>query len=182
MVSEQNSKPVVEYLGVGGPVSFQKKTYALVWSSHPTAKYYKQEYVAKGDSLSHFKTMLLLEAVTGATNLKDVVSAKVAELKAMKEANPVVQYEIFDNAKAGEYLIDFLLTANASDGSVSIVERNVYRYKTFTDKKGGTGILLFGVSERGYGKDVQPFLLRLKKEKAVLVNEVAGMALPAVKI
>jgi hypothetical protein len=29
---------------------------------------------------------------------------------------------------------------------------------------------------------VQPFLLRLKKEKAVLVNEVAGMALPAVKI
>lgn len=182
MLNAQNSKPATDYLGVAGPVSFQKKDYNLAWSSHPSTVYYKQEYLIKGDNVDRFKTMLLLEAVTGVATLKNVVTAKVTELKALKEKNPVVQYETFNNAKTGEYMIDFLLTAAAPDGSISIVERNVYRYKTFTDKKGATGILLFGVSERAYDADVQPFLLRLKKEKAVLVNAAGAMAWPAVKI
>ena len=68
----------------------------------------------------------------------------------MKATNPLVNYEMFQ--KNGEYLLDFLLSANAADGkTVDIVERNVYRYKTFTDKSGKKGILLFAVSVRSYG-------------------------------
>ena len=61
----------------------------------------------------------------------------------MKQINPVVNYETFE--KDGEYMIDFLYE-NSDDGkSVSIAERNVYRYKTITDKSGQNAVLLFGI-------------------------------------
>jgi hypothetical protein len=181
-VNAQNKKPVTNYLGTTNTISFQKKSYNLAWSSHPTANYYKQEYVTKGDSVTRFKSMILLEAVTGAASVKDAVVAKTAELNALKKNNPLVQYEVFDNKKTGEYIIDFLLTANAPDGTPSIIERNVYRYKSFTDEKGTTGILLFGVSERSYESNAQTFLSKLKKEKPVLVKAVASVTLPVIKI
>lgn len=172
---------ISDHLGTAA-ISFQKKMYHLSWSSHPTASYYKQEYLPKGDSVNDFKTMLLLEVATGTSNLKDVVAAKIAELDAIKQRNPMAQYESFSNTKTGEFMLDFLITANTPDGGISIIERNVYRYKTFTDKKGTTGIVLFGVSERSYGSETHAFLQKLKKEKNVLVNAVATMAWPGVKL
>lgn len=178
----QKTKPAINYLGTGNSISFQKKAYYLAWSSHPANNYYKQEYIANGDSLTRFKTMLLLEAVTGVANVKEAVAAKITELNALKKNNSAVQYEAFDNKKTGEYILDFLLTATAPDGSASVVERNVYRYKSFTDKKGGTGILLFGVSERSYGDNAGAFLTKLKKEKTVLIKAVAAIMLPVIRL
>ncbi|HUC82634.1 MAG TPA: hypothetical protein VMR70_17130 [Flavisolibacter sp.] len=178
----QNNKPATNYLGTASTISFQNKAYQLAWSSHPTTNYYKQEYLLKGDAVAQFQRMLLLEVVTGVANAKEAVAAKAAELNALKKNNPFVQYDVFDNKKTGEYILDFLLTANNPDGSISIVERNVYRYKSFTDKKGITGVLLFGVSERGDGNTADTFLAKLKKEKSSLVNAVAAMVLPVVKM
>lgn len=177
----QNAKPT-DALGVPGPISFQKQVYSLAWTSHPTAAYYKQEYLPKGDTVERFKNMLLLEALLGAVTPKDAAAAKLAELKRLKEKNSAVQYESFDNPKTGEYMIHFLVTAAASDGSISVAERNVYRYKTFTGGKGKTGLLLFGLSQRAYAGDASGFIADTKKNKAALVNEVAQAALPEVKL
>jgi hypothetical protein len=174
----QNAPSPVKYLHVTGSLNFGGKAHNLAWSSHPTAGYYKQEYLPKGESSSRFKTMLLMEVVTGGPEVKQAVSAKLAELKALKQANPLVEYEIFDKAKTGEYLLHFLLTAAAPDGKINIAERNVYRYKTFIDKEGKPGVLLFGVSTRAYGSGVSSFLAETAKAKAALVNAVAQLALP----
>ena len=178
----QSNKPATNYLGTASTISFQNKAYQLAWSAHPTTNYYKQEYLLKGDAVAQFQRMLLLEVVTGVANAKEAVAAKAAELNALKKNNPFVQYDVFDNKKTGEYILDFLLTANNPDGSISIVERNVYRYKSFTDKKGVTSVLLFGVSERSDGNTANTFLAKLKKEKSSLVNAVAAMVLPVVKM
>lgn len=173
-------KPV-DRLNVPGPVSINGKTHLLNWTSNPTAGFYKQEYIPAGDNADKFTSMVLLDVSLGNFQLKDMVGAKIAELKKMKETNPLVNYEIFQ--KNGEYLLDFLLSANSADGKkVEIVERNVYRYKTFTDKSGKKGIVLFGVSVRSYGNDIDAFLQALKLTKATLRNEVAKYSIPAVVI
>lgn len=179
--SQAQTKAVKDYLNVPGPVSFNGLSYYLAWTSHPAASFYKQEYVTAGDNVERFTNMILLDVRTDFTNCKDLVAAKVAELKKMKAANPLVNYESFENN--GEYMLDFLLSANTPDGkSVSVVERNVYRYKNITDKSGRKAVLLFGFSTRAYGAGVAKFLTELKSKRTVLTNQVAKFTLPQIAL
>ena len=176
----QTTKPT-EYLGVAGQISFDKTSYNLAWTSHPTDNYYKQEYLAKGDTIEKFKKLILLEIITGETKLKDVVATKIAELKKMKASNSVVNYETFE--KDGEVMLDFLVSENTPDGKyLSIVERNVYRYKSVVDKNGQKGVLLFGVSERAYGDDIDKFFPNLKAHRFDLINLVGAFDLPEITV
>ncbi|MFT3680824.1 MAG: hypothetical protein QM791_11165 [Ferruginibacter sp.] len=176
------SNKATDYLNIPGPVVFDNKSFKLDWSSHPADYFYKQEYLPAGEKTGKYKTMLLVDVLTGDKTIKEVTAQKIEELKQLKQSNPVVNYNIFDNPSSGEYMIDFLLSANNPDGSMSIVERNVYRYKTFTDKNGKKGILLFGISTRAYGKDIDGFFVKLKANKNGLVNQVAKFAIPAIDI
>lgn len=171
-----------DYLGIPGPVVFSNKSYHLSWSSHPAINFYKHEYVAKGDTVERFRSMILIDVMTGNVNLKDIVSGKIEELKKVKQQNPAVNYESFDNPKTGEYMLDFLLIANAADGSTNIAEHNVYRYKKITDKSGKTGVMLFGVSTRSYGNEITSFLNGLKANKSNIVKQVAEFNIPAVSL
>lgn len=176
----QTTKPT-EYLGVAGQISFDKTSYNLAWTSHPTDNYYKQEYLAKGNTIEKFKKLILLEIITGETKLKDVVATKIAELKKMKASNSVVNYETFE--KDGEVMLDFLVSENTPDGKyLSIVERNVYRYKSVVDKNGQKGVLLFGVSERAYGDDIDKFFPNLKAHRFDLINLVEAFDLPEITV
>ena len=181
-VFAQTRKDVPDYLSVPGPIQFDNQTYNLNWSSHPAPNFYKQEYLAKGDIADRCKTMILMDVVTGQQDVKSIVAAKINELKKMKEANPLIDYEAIQNPATGEYMIDFLLTANGNDGSISIVERNVYRYKVFTDKLGIKGVLLFGISVRGYGGDVNKFFTSLKINRKDLLNKGSQLKMPELTI
>jgi len=173
-------KPV-DKLNVPGPIVIGKKTHVLNWASNPVAGFYKQEYIPAGENENKFRSMVLIDLSLGDLKLKDIVDIKITELKKMKGTNPMVNYEVFQ--KNGEYLLDFLLSANSADGkTIDIVERNVYRYKIFTDKAGKKGVLLFGVSVRSYGKDIDNFLKALKTNKATLLNEVAQFNIPVVTV
>lgn len=175
----QPSPSAVDYLRVPGPLVFEKTPYHLVWSAHPTPTFYKHEYLTAGDQLNQFKTMILLDVVTGKADLRQVVAAKVAELKSLQANNPVVRYEVIETGKPGEALLDFWLSQNAPDGkTILIVERNVYRYRLFTNSAGQKGILLFGVSKRGYGAEARKFMAAQQARKADLVGQVQGFAMP----
>ncbi|MEO5943487.1 MAG: hypothetical protein ABIP30_03560 [Ferruginibacter sp.] len=180
-INAQAQVPPADYVHVPGPILFDGKAYSLSWSSHPASNFYKQEYLVKGDNPDRFKMMVLTDVVTGAS-IKDVVSAKINELKKMKAANPFVNYDVINNTKTGEYMIDFLLSANDANGNMNIVERNVYRYRALTDKTGKAGVQLFGLSTRSYGADINNFLVALKANRKYLVNKVAQFKLPEVKI
>ena len=181
VVNGQTNSKMTDYLHVPGPVTFNNVSYNLSWTSHPSDNFYKQEYIQKGDNADRFKTMILLDVTTGNLAIKDIVAMKMEELKKMKLSNPMVNYETFDNPKRGEYMIDFLLSANSADGKrVDIVERNVYRYKTVTGKSGKKAVVLFGVSTRSYGNDIDKFLILLKSTKKDLVNAVAKFEIPAI--
>ncbi|QNK64285.1 hypothetical protein H7F33_07310 [Pedobacter sp. PAMC26386] len=175
----QPSKPVKDYINVKGPIRFDNISYSLSWSSHPSAQLYKQEYIVKGGQSDKYKTMILMDVITGNTRIEDVVSGKVLELKNIKAGNPMVNYELLE--KNGETMIDFLLSANSPDGkTINIVEHNVYRYKKVTNKSGQKAVLLFGVSKRGYGNDITSFLTNLKSTKSELLNKVGRYNIPEI--
>ena len=169
-----------DYLNFPGPVTVAKTKYNFAWSSHPNENYYKHEYIPSTNTLEKYKSMVLVEVLVGEYNPSDIAGAKVAELKKLKENNPVVNYNIFQ--KNGEIILDFLITDNAPNGNVSIIERNIYRYKSAIDKNGKKYLILFGISERGYGNEGKAFLANLKNNKTVLLNEMAKQAMPEVEI
>ena len=177
----QNNKPVVNYLGIPGPVIFQKKSYQLAWSSHPDASLYKQEYLVAGDGLPSYKSMITIDFVVAAATVDDAVRAKLRELEQLKKTLDV-NFEVIAHPATGEKIVDCLLGQTAADDAKSIYEHDVYRFKAVTAKSGQKGIVLFALSNRAYGKDIKPFLTRLKTERKVIVADVAKVPIPAITI
>lgn len=179
----QNAAPV-NYLNTPAQLSFNSTSFGLVWSAHPSGQYYKQEYLPKGETVNDFRSMLLLEVVTSSLTIKEAFDAKVAELKAMKQTNPYVNFETFYHGANDEYVLDFVLTANSADGKqINIAERNVYRYKKYIGANGESGVILFGVSKRSYGSEALKFVTGLTSaNRQDLVNKVKVFTVPAVKL
>ncbi|OSZ79806.1 hypothetical protein CAP36_00640 [Chitinophagaceae bacterium IBVUCB2] len=175
----QTKKGITEYLTVPGPIILNKNTFHLAWTSHPSANYYKQEYITAKDSIQKYTKMVSVELLISDATAANLAKAKMDELKQLKLTNPLINYEIFQ--KNGEIILDFLISENAGD-KVNIIERNVYRYKAFSGKNGQKGVMLFGASERAYGNSVDAFLSSLKKNKSQLLNAVAAFTLPTITI
>ena len=177
----QHNKPAVNYMGIPGPIVFQKKSYQLTWSSHPDASLYKQEYLVAGDDFPNYKSMITIDFVVATASVDDAVRTKLRELDQLKKTLDV-NYEVIGNAATGEKIIDCLLGQTAADDAKSIYEHDVYRFKAATAKSGQKGILLYALSNRAYGKDIQPFLTRLKTERKTLIAEVAKTSVPDITI
>jgi hypothetical protein len=177
----QTDSAVKDYLGVSSPIHFDNKLYELAWSSNPQDNFYLEEYIVHGDSLDKFKSMILLDVLADTTDINTVVAEKIAELDKIKETNPVVQYKTYN--KNGEYMIDFLLSQNTADGKyIDLVERNVYHYKATTDRSGKRIVVLFGISTRSYGDDVEAFFTYLKTHRFDMINKVGAFAIPDITI
>lgn len=179
-----NKNEIRDYFNIPGPLSFDKADYNLAWTSHPADNYYVQEYLPQDEKVDNFKNMLLLNViVSDSLKSEDLVAAKLAELSKIQKENPVTQFKSYDNPHTGEHIIDFLLSVNEPDGKhLSLVERNVYRYKYFVDKSGQKGILLFGVSTRSYGNDIYKFFADLKEHRAEMITKVGAFSIPEITI
>ena len=174
------SQSVKNYLQTDDIIQFDNKDYHLVWSTHLNENYYKQEYLTKNQTLKKYKTMLIIDFLKGDFSAKDAVDKKILELKELKKTNPVIDYEVFE--KGNEVLLNFLISANATDGkTIVILERNVYRYKKIDNTK-FNGVLLFAVSERAYKNEVKSFIKDLQVNKNRLIINVSNFKLPEIKI
>lgn len=183
LLAAQQNKPMTDFFHLGNSITFGGKPFYLAWTSHPASHFYKQEYIPKGEVITKFSDMILIDIVTGNQNIKEIVAAKISELKALRETNPVVDYGLLENPKKGEYMLEFLLSQNSPDGkSILIAERNIYRYKLYEDKAGNKGILLFGVSTRSYGKEVDSFFKQLKSDRNSLINAVSQFSMPEISL
>jgi hypothetical protein len=181
---KDNQGEAKDYLNVPGPLTFDKTDYKLAWSSHPADYYYMQEYIPKDEKLESFKNMILLNVIASdSLKIEVVVAMKLAELAKLQKENPVIQFKAYDNSNTGEHIIDFLLSANDPDGiHLSFVERNVYRYKNFVDKSGQKGILLFGVSTRSYGQNINKFFEDLKEHRMETIPKVGNFSIPEITV
>ncbi|WP_229216715.1 hypothetical protein [Dyadobacter sp. 3J3] len=174
----QTKKPAVNYLGIQNALLLQKNSYQLVWSSHPESTFFKQEYLVAGDDFPNYNKMLFIDFSVTESNIDQVVAAKMRELEQLKRPNLDVKFEILVNAASGEKILDCVILQTAPDERNSLAERDVYRFKTVKAKSGQRGILLLAASNRKYGKEIKPFMAKLKTEKQILIAEVAKFPMP----
>lgn len=178
----QPKKEVINYLALPGSFTIQNQVYRLAWSSHPDASLYKHEYLTAGDQFPKYKSLVTVDFVITQSALSQAVSTKIRQLEAMKKTSPIVNYELIENKTTGEIIIDCVIGETAADDRNSIVERNVFRYKSISATSGQRGIVLLAVSVRKYGDEITPFLTKLKTDKKALVNEVARLPMPVINL
>lgn len=165
-------------LGVPGPVTFQNKSYDLQWSSQPSETYVKQEYVPAGQAVEASTDMFLIEVVTKPIRPIDAASSQIQMLNGRKGSDPVVNYDIVQNEKTGEVLLDFLISD--MQANPIIVEWNAYRY---VPRKDGDGVVLYAVTRRGYGEpDAKALLQGLKSWRSGVINALASFRAPPATI
>ncbi|MEO6685228.1 MAG: hypothetical protein ABIN24_04660 [Dyadobacter sp.] len=174
----QTKKPAVNYLGIQNALLLQKNSYQLVWSSHPESSFFKQEYLVAGDDFPNYNKMVSIDFSVTESNIDQVVAAKMRELEQLKRPNLDIKFEILVNSASGEKILDCVILQTAPDEKNSLVERDIYRFKTVKAKSGQRGILLLAASNRKYGKEIKPFLAKLKTEKQILIAEVAKFPMP----
>lgn len=167
-------------LGVPGPVRFDGGTYSLAWSARPSPGYTKQEYLPAGQALETYASMLLIELLEGGIDVDGAVAAQVNLLGQRRGSDPLVNMDLIRNPQTGEAILDFIVSS--SDGEAGYVaEWNAYRYSPYTGADGRHGVLLFGISHRGYGNDgVRAFLTELKRRRPDQIAKVASFTLPPV--
>jgi hypothetical protein len=183
MCRPADNKGPVNFLNTPLSLTFAGKSYGLTWSSHPSATYYKQEYLMKGETPDRYSSMLMLEVLTSDLSPADALAAKVAELRKMKLVNPYVSFHRTEVPAQGEQILEFTLTANGADGKeISIAERNIYRYTSFMNAKGEKGLLLFAMSYRSYGAGATSFIKNSGPAQVAAVAKVREFAIPTITI
>src|SRR5262245_45901463 len=118
----------VEYLNVPGPLTFNSQPHLLAWTSKPSATYYIQEYLPRGEKAEHFNSMVSIFLLAEDLPLKSVVQQKTAELDNRKKTDPTCNYMISESPDKSEYLVDFLMGQTAGAPS-DVQEFNIYRYR-----------------------------------------------------
>ncbi|MFM6954445.1 MAG: hypothetical protein ACKOWL_05620 [Sphingobacteriaceae bacterium] len=168
-------------LAVSGPITFEKTSFNLSWSSHPSASYYKHEYLAKGQNPDQYNEMFMIEFLADeSASPKNLAMDKIASTNDRKKTDPYALAETLKQDKNGNnVLIDFILS-DANGKNVNIVEWNTYRYIKTTSKDGKKGVLLLGISRRGYGKSIPAFLGKIKSRKGSTANALAQYTVPTI--
>lgn len=170
-------KPMpTEYLSINN-FTFQNITYNLSWSVKDK-NHYKQEYLRTNDTLSNFNKMIFVDVLLTDVRIKEIVLAKMQEIEKRKGSDPVANYQLIENEKTGEFLLDFLISKG------DLYEWNAYRYKTINTNK-GKAVVLFAYTFRSFeGAELKldNFFPYVKKNRMDLINTVANYKLPSLVI
>lgn len=162
-------------VGAPGPFVLEGTSFDLVWTSHPTETFYKQEYVPEGQSVEAYDEMFMVDVLTTGVTPDEAAHAIVTSLQERKASDPVVNFEILKNEATGEVILDFVLSD--SSGEAVIVEWNAYRYVPLHN-----GVAMFGISRRGYGDGAADLLRGLKDARATSIGALAELELPEIGV
>jgi len=178
-----NSTQVQNLLGISGPIVFEKTSFNISWSSHPSPSYYKHEYLAKGQNPDQYKEMFMIEFLADeSATPKKLAMDKIASTNERKKTDPYALAESLKQDKNGnDIVIDFILS-DANDNKVNTVEWNTYRYIKITTKDGKKGLLLLAISRRGYGKSIPAFLSSVKSRKNTTAAALAKYKIPEISL
>lgn len=167
----------VERLGIPGPIRFGGTSYALTWTSKPSAELYKQEYLPAGQTVERYDSMLMVDLrPTGGTAAQSA-AAMVETLKARKATDPIVNHDLLLKEDGTGALLDFVMSAR--DASGVILEWNAYRYTATSD---GRGTQMIGISRRAYGDTAARALLTgLKASRTKDIDALARMTVPVAR-
>ncbi|MBR5436067.1 MAG: hypothetical protein IK120_04305 [Muribaculaceae bacterium] len=161
---------VKDYLGVGETIIFQDTIFELKWSQHPSAHFFNQEWLPRGENVGHYHQMFtVLVLISDEYTPEIAVRDKIAELEERAKTDACCNYNVYE--KDGAYILDFLVSAG-DGGTISIVESDIHYYKQVT-VNGKKALQLLFYSHRAYDDDIMPYLATLKDKKYKWINEIS---------
>lgn len=169
---------IIDYLSTGSELSFNNEKYNLVWSSHPNATYYKQEYLRKSDKLEKYEKMILVEAIKTSLNPEKARQMKINELTNLKKTNPIVNFKQAESSNQNDKIISFTINGG------NILEWNVYRYQQ-QQVNNENMIILYAYSYRNYPstkEDVTKFIDFVKNNENKMIETITKTNIPKIKI
>lgn len=176
--SAQVANSEKDYFGIN-EISFDNRSYKLAWSSHPSLQYYKQEYIPVGEKVEKFNNMVLIDYIQTDLALEEAVTAQINTLKIRKYSDAVCNYQL--NKKNDEYILDFLMS-EGSEYNLKLLEWSAYHYKTYTDKAGHKGILMFGFSHRAYNAGAEDFMRYFAEYRHKLITTFSTHPMPEIQL
>lgn len=166
-----------DYLLIGEDIEFYDTEYTLTWGIHPVPIYYKQEYLLPEEDLTNYTEKILIEAISGNYTVSDALNLKIRELEELKAKNPVIDYQVFNDKRNNEVIIDFLISETNG-----VFEWSVYRY--IKQKRSEPFLILFAYSYRKYTankEDIFNFYSHVKKIRKSMIKEVYSIRIPKIK-
>jgi hypothetical protein len=165
----------IDYLGVKGPLKFNKNVFELAWSAKPNESSFVQEYLPKGETVDHFNEMLTLNLFITNLTVEDAIRMRVSDLnnnKSIKASN----VSVTENPDGNEKMVDCTITAG------NVAEFVIYRFKQIDLPNDRKGLIVFSYSKRNYGDTVEKFITDLKTERITLLNTMIATEMPKVTI
>lgn len=159
-------------------IVFSDTSYHLAWQSNPTPDYSKYEYLPQAQQLPYYHNMFMVEQLSNGMTVSQVVQSQIEFVTQRKQTDPVAQHRIISNEATGEFLLDFLLSAEDPEQG-TIIEWNAYRYIPQQDANGNQAVLLLGYSARAYGdEEGRSFLLGLQESRAQIIQALISTSVP----
>jgi hypothetical protein len=175
--SAQN--PIVERLGVGGPLTFNGASFCLISTEQPNGDFYVQNYLPKNEKIESYGQMLVINVFISSLSSGMAAVLKASDLEQRMKTDSVCNYQISKSPDGNEVLVDYL-TSESKDGKLSYVEFNMYRYKDIEVDGGKKAVLLYAYSKRKYGADISPFLETLKRDRKLYMKQMTLASVPEV--
>ena len=152
-------------------LNFQGVEYQLGWSAHNSVQCI-QEYFPKGEKPETFKKMFTINVfVADGVTPELAAQAKCIELDNRKKKDNCCHYKKFENKKSGEYIIDFLVSDGEQGKEPTVVEFNLYRYKSIK-VNGKNALQLIFYSRRAYNSDVYNLLSKLSDIRPEAIKQM----------
>jgi hypothetical protein len=173
---------LVNYLEVQAPLAFDDRAYRLAYSGAQAKVYYLQEYLPEGQELASYNNMLMVSALVSDQSAQDLAVTKMGELDIMKQFDPVCNYELNQKPDGSEYLLDFLLSEFNEDSILTLIEFNIYHYRTVQVSRKKKAVVLFAYSERAYGEAIELFFQQFAETRENLLNAMISLEKPEVQV
>lgn len=181
LTSHAQQDSVKDIMGLPGPLEFNKTTFNLAWSAKPTGNYFKQQYLAQGESLERYHKVLVIDILLDTIKPKALAYYKVRSLEQRKKVDAVADYHLIQSPDSSEYIVDFIQSERTPANNY--IEWNAYRYKAFKNADGKKGVLLFGISMRAYGnKEEEALISNLRDVREDIIGQLIAYKLPAIKV
>jgi len=171
----------IDWIGVKGPVEFNKISFELVWSGKPKPNYFVQKYLFEGEKLESFNQMLTFSVFTTDIKPGDAVKQKVKELENRKKTDTLCNYNVTESPDHKESMIAFL-QAETKNNKMALVEFNASRYQQIKINSKKKVLYVFSYSVRSYGDSIAPFLKTLKDKRVEYLNLMMAAYLPEINL
>ena len=180
LVGPTTDPPIVERLGVKGPIIFDGISYELVWTNTRDGNFYIQEYIPRGQKLETYTQMITLSLLRKETPLSVVTLERMNQLEARKKSHALCQYSLIESPDSKEYILDFI-TSETDGNGIKTVSFTISRYQEI-EIHNKPALLQLAYTQRATGDGVEGMLRSVAANRAHLVSAMAETAMPTLSL